>query len=496
MRKSFGLREGEPPKRLRSNEFQKTSIGSSRQSRSSSTGLSSGKRQASLSRLPLPATGSKKKPFGRSNSSVGLDTKVKNSTLITPLGKGRRSSSEDRQQQHAVDRSKNTTKSDYMTPQRVLSVRKSISSNANRMSTMRLSGRGSQIGSKGSKDTRPLSDKSFQHSQVKKILDYLRSNEYPNKSLTSKSFPLSTKEFVNVFNFMFQSIDVKSLEVLPHARFEEQIINVLKSLHYPVNLPKSTFVTMGSLHSWPAVLGVLSFICDLANLYRNKLLSNVVALGFPNRDDMGFPIDRESDEKILFEHQLNCFDEFNNGVDEYPDQLEIYQANLLENKSVDMKYAQQLEQTKSKLHAEIGTLENEKSNRTNLMVQKETLKSDISKLNIYLQSVEAKINGKEEDIGLHINRSQEIASKNKLLETNINEIQGNLEQEGSNVGHYEKERNAFLGAEKRRVIETLLTDIEAIEKDIWQEEISLSRSRDSCQSVITRINSLLLQVMI
>merc|ERR1719342_784942 len=218
-----------------------------------------------------------------------------------------------------------------MTPQRVLSVRKSISSNANRMSTMRLSGRGSQIGSKGSKDTRPLSDKSFQHNQVKKILDFLRSSEYPNKSLTSKSFPLSSKEFVNVFNFMFQSIDVKSLEVLPHARFEEQIINVLKSLHYPVNLPKSTFVTMGSLHSWPAVLGVLSFICDLANLYRNKLLSNVVALGFP--------IDRESDEKILFEHQLNCFDEFNNGVDEYPDQLEIYQANLLENKSVDMKYA-------------------------------------------------------------------------------------------------------------------------------------------------------------
>ena len=71
----------------------------------------------------------------------------------------------------------------------------------------RLSGRGSQVGVKVVKDTRPLGDKEFQAAQTRRILDFLRNNCYHNTSLTSKNFPLQTREFVAVFNFMYNLIN-------------------------------------------------------------------------------------------------------------------------------------------------------------------------------------------------------------------------------------------------------------------------------------------------
>ena len=85
----MGVKEAEPPKRVRSNDFSNgTANSNNRRSRSSSkvfqvsTGLSSGKRQSSVSRLPVLGT-SKARPGGRSSSTGG-----QMSLGTTPLNKG------------------------------------------------------------------------------------------------------------------------------------------------------------------------------------------------------------------------------------------------------------------------------------------------------------------------------------------------------------------------------------------------------------------------
>ena len=308
-------------------------------------GLSSGKRQSSMSRLPLP--GANKGKGGRSSSSGGqvvMGERGRNTN--TPLNKGtNRASSGNR----SSERLRVNPKTDYMTPQRVTNTRKSMTSEKRLTSSVvgshqRLSGRGSQIGSKGGKDTRPLGDKGFQQSQVRKILDFLRRNNYPNDSLTSKHFPLSSKEFVNIFNFMYSYIDPRTEPALPPTSFDDKVMKLLKTLHYPGNLSRSNFITMGSLHSWPTVLGSLAFMCDMATIYTQKLLPNIIALGFPSRDEMGFDTDRESREKIQFEHHLNCWQEFNRGEDEFPDQLQALHENLMENNGVDVERLEYLKQ--------------------------------------------------------------------------------------------------------------------------------------------------------
>lgn len=39
--------------------------------------------------------------------------------------------------------------------------------------------------------------------QVRKILDFLRTRGFHNTTLTSKNFPLNSKDFVDIFNFMY-----------------------------------------------------------------------------------------------------------------------------------------------------------------------------------------------------------------------------------------------------------------------------------------------------
>jgi len=497
MRRSLGVRETEPPQRLKSNEIGTAGNGSSmRQGRAKSmlpqsSGLSSGKRQSSVSRLPMPGASKGK---GRSSSSGGqvvLGERGRNTT--TPLNKGpNRASSGNR----SSERLRGNPKTDYMTPQRVTTTRKSMTSEKRLTSSVmgshqRLSGRGSQIGSKGGKDTRPLSDKVFQQTQVRKILDFLRMNGYPNDTLTSKHFPLSSKEFVCIFNFLYIFIDPRTDSVLPHTRFDEEVLKLLKILHYPGNLSRSNFVTMGSLHSWPTVLGSLAYLCDLATLNSQKLLPNIIALGFPSKDDMGFATDRESGDKIVFEHNLECWTEFNMERDEFPEQLQAFHENLMENNGVDVQHLEYLEQQKVGMEQELERLNGRDNRKVGLLEEKQVLQSDIAKMNDYLQKVDSHNHEKQEEAKLITREQEELASRIEGIHGNVMELRANCEQ--GKVSQFEVERNSVLIGERKRQVLSARSEVEEMEKEVWQKEIQVSRGREVLDTLAKQVNSLALQ---
>ncbi|CAB4066046.1 NDC80 [Lepeophtheirus salmonis] len=121
--------------------------------------------------------------------------------------------------------------------------------------------------SRATKDTRPLRDKHWQTEQVKNLIDFLREHNYPNRELTSKSFPLSASEFRCLFNFLYGILSPGY--VLPQ-KFESELTSLLKGLDYPGVISKSTFVTIGSLHSWPSILGVIVFIKEMVVYYLER----------------------------------------------------------------------------------------------------------------------------------------------------------------------------------------------------------------------------------
>ena len=140
-------------------------------------------------------------------------------------------------------------------------------SSSRRMSELkRASGRGSLIGSKTVKDTRTLQDKKVQQELTRKLLDFLRQHQYPSP-LTSRDFPPSSKEFVHIFNFLYSIIDIRNPVIIKMTKNEDDIIKVMKTLHYPGMMSKSHFKTIVP-HSWPMVLGCLSYLCDVATIFR------------------------------------------------------------------------------------------------------------------------------------------------------------------------------------------------------------------------------------
>ncbi|XP_023346889.1 kinetochore protein NDC80 homolog [Eurytemora carolleeae] len=241
----------------------------------------------------------------RSNSLIDrprADQTRSSSSLRTPMSVLVRSISANR----SVEKSK-----EMMTPVRYSTVRKPFLSSAK----SRVSGRGSTIGSLGVKDTRSLTDKTYQSSLVKKILDFLRENGYRNGALTSKHFPLSTKEFIDLFNFTYSFINPDITSALPYSKAEDQIINILKNeLNYPGTVSKSNLITMGSLHSWPTVLGCLSFLVESAKVHL-KVSGKIIPIAFPCKDEQGFSIDsnleidlrqlKRLDEEVRALHEKN-----------------------------------------------------------------------------------------------------------------------------------------------------------------------------------------------
>merc|ERR1712142_1149893 len=280
-------------------------------------------------------------------------------------------------------------------------------------------------------------------------------------------------------------------QVLPLHKFEEEVPKLLKSLNYPGNLSKSNFISIGSPHSWPTVLGSLAYLCDLASLYTRKLYPDVVALSFPMKDEMGFATDRESDDKLQFEFNLKCWVEFNAGADEFPEQLQALRGNLMENNGVDMEQLKYLKQQQNCLEEEFVRLEKRENRKVDLLKERQVRQSGIEKLSKYLQEVEYHNEMKAERIKQISQEKDEIKAQIQALAGILVELTANCEQ--GKASQYEVEGNKVLIGEKRKQIDVARKEVEEMEKEIWDKEIDVARKRDAVDTLVKQVNSLALQ---
>lgn len=83
-------------------------------------------------------------------------------------------------------------------------------------------------------DPRPLSDRSFQQSCTKKLIEYLASHGY-DRSLSPKLIA-SNKEFVCIVQFLFTKVDPR---LKFSGKIEDEVPVLFKRLRYPFNISKS-----------------------------------------------------------------------------------------------------------------------------------------------------------------------------------------------------------------------------------------------------------------
>jgi len=242
-----------------------------------------------------------------------------------------------------------------MTPKRFQSTAKKSNAHGLESSARRVSTMGP---ARGWKESRPLTDKSWQRDQIRRLLDFLRENRFKNDSMTSKNFPLNGKEFSDVFNFLYSFLNPHKPEILPQCKFEEKFIHILKNeLNYPGQISKTHMMTFGTLHTWPTHLGCLHFIFEMVK--RKKFYEdNAVVFAFPSMDEKGFAIDRENKNKIHLSHCIKAYIMFMaNDDDKVKDAVdEKYRISMMEYYDVNPSLISQLQDRRNKEVKELEEL--------------------------------------------------------------------------------------------------------------------------------------------
>ena len=135
------------------------------------------------------------------------------------------------------------------TPQRMqhLSVAGNVAAAA-RFSMGGSSTRGSAMGVKASKDSRPLHDQAWRKKAMNEIMYFLNAQGY-HKILSQTDFPLNSTDFKGIFNFVMKIL--KPSYEIPPRKLELELPQQLKSLGYNGSLSKSSFqVSMNKVHLW------------------------------------------------------------------------------------------------------------------------------------------------------------------------------------------------------------------------------------------------------
>jgi kinetochore protein NDC80 len=166
------------------------------------------------------------------------------------------------------------------------------------------------------KDPRPLSDRSFQISAVKKLIAFLLDKNY-GKIYTPKQLQNpSTKEFLHIFNFLVTMID-PYLEV-NGMTIVEDVPKTLKLLGYPFTVSKNHMLNVGSPHSWPILLGALAWLVDCCSLPdRTKELMFPSESGF----DDGQPTPKEQEMLVEF-YMYDVYLQYGHDSPEYQELLQ------------------------------------------------------------------------------------------------------------------------------------------------------------------------------
>ncbi|KAK5982848.1 hypothetical protein GCK32_010354 [Trichostrongylus colubriformis] len=112
------------------------------------------------------------------------------------------------------------------------------------------------------KDTRPLSSKEYQSGMIRTIYDFLLEHDGDN-CLPERVIRSPTKQdFICMFESIYQHLspDFQLKNVI------EEVPAIFRDLGYPTAIKPSTMQTIGAAHSWPTLLGALTWLIDIVNV--------------------------------------------------------------------------------------------------------------------------------------------------------------------------------------------------------------------------------------
>ena len=211
-------------------------------------------------------------------------------------------------------------------------------------------------------DPRPLSDKAYINSCIRQLISFLSQRGYDAGALSPKTLAQPTsKDFANLALFLFRRADANFKF---GSKTEDDVPVVFKQLRYPFQISKSALYSVGSPHTWPALLTALTWLVQIF-VYEEEANANRARVG---GDAAGKPA------RAFFEYASGAYAHFLAGDDATCEALERdFSAKQSEAHAETTDAVKALEAENARLESELARLIAETPQEAELQREKATL---------------------------------------------------------------------------------------------------------------------------
>ncbi|VIO89365.1 HEC/Ndc80p family protein [Brugia malayi] len=223
-------------------------------------------------------------------------------------------------------------------------------------------------------DPRNLNDRHVQQQMQRKVLQYLRDENYPQTSEKLVKNPTKT-EFARVFEFIFQQLAPD----FTLRKIEDEMPRLFRTIGYPLQLKPSTMQTIGAAHTMPYLLGAITWLIDLIQMIgeispQDLLLANEEGDG-----------QRRS---LAYGYMVRCYKKYCSNpllgfiMDNYKDENNVLLQLVEEREDIASQEAE-LDAQIVTLTEEIAELHKDKGEIDKLQTSTKVLEEDLGKMQIF-----------------------------------------------------------------------------------------------------------------
>ena len=331
-------------------------------------------------------------------------------------------------------------------------------------------------GEKLAKDPRPIRDRNFQAECSRQILDYLLNNSYPHP-VSPKTFTSpTTKEFTQIFQWLYLRIDPNYVFV---KKFEDEVMSCLKALRYPFadQMARSAITAVGSQTSWPGMLGMLHWMTELI-ICGEKLMSGEIEI-----ED-----ETNQSELLFFEYLTKAYQLFLAGSDDFTEAEKEMQQEFERRNEFALSEVERLSIEKDEVKGELEDLDETSPPLEALAKQKEVLLHDKSLMVDYIVHLESK-KEKIKSLNSQMQKQLELNERELLeLQNQVRDLQERVNAQPIPPSEVEKmttERDNLLMS-----LDAVSKTVEEGRREVQEKEAILQTRFQDLDRLITRFNSL------
>ena len=325
------------------------------------------------------------------------------------------------------------------------------------------------------KDPRPIGNKEYTAEMIEKLIMYMMSNGYTHPLSPKLLMTPTGKEFANMISFLFRKFDPN---FKLQGKIEDEVPLFFKRLRYPFPISKNALYAVGSPHTWPAVLGALTWMVELltyreqAEAERNKRLhQDAYATG----------------QKVFFEFTARAYQHFLAGEDEQVAAMEEQLRMQFQERDKELaKEVAELEAKAQSLRSQLKAEEERESPVVALEEKKRAFEVELDKLTTQESNLRAEKEQLEVKLLEHTTEAEQQEAECVAIEAEIADLKERIAAQ--DIRPEDVEKMNFDRRQLEESLEKVREDKDAVEKEIWEVEAGIDKKVQELELIVAEYN--------